>query len=100
MKKFNQWFNRKWGWFFTNGNKQTPDYSVTFNKIQVTPFPNGIPSHEDIETVEMALGNSEQMGISKEVVAYALLFMKETPTLSIGEAITMGYLECMDKKIS
>lgn len=21
MKKFNDWFNRKFGWFFTNGNK-------------------------------------------------------------------------------
>jgi len=93
MKKFNQWFNKNFSWFFINGRKQTPNYEVEFRGITITTVEPSSPTQEEFEIVEMALANSEQRGVSKETVAWALLFMKENPSLTIGQAITMGYLE-------
>ena len=44
MKKFNDWFNSKCGWFFTNGRKAQSAY----NKI----------STDEINAVSFALANA------------------------------------------
>ena len=79
MKKFNNWFNTKYGWFFTNGRKTQSAYNET-------------PTDE-INTVSIALANAYQMSLEVEVVTWALKYMKENPNLTIDEAITMGYSE-------
>ena len=78
MKKFNDWFNSKCGWFFINGRKAQ-------HIIQA-------PIHE-MDTVQFALANAYQMSLEVEVVTWALKYMKENPNLTIDEAITMGYYE-------
>ena len=77
MKKFNDWFNTKCGWFFTNGRKQ--QYIGR--------------SLNEIDAVSFALANAYQMSLEVEVVTWALKYMKENPNLTIDEAITMGYSE-------
>jgi len=95
---FTEWFNKKFGWFFINGRKQNPNYEIELKGVSLATIPSpSSPTREDFEIVEMALANSEQMGVSKETVVEALLIMKQNPSLSIGEAITMGYLEQIDK---
>lgn len=79
MKKFNDWFNTKCGWFFTNGRKAQSAY----NKM----------STDEINAVSFALANAYQMSLEVEVVTWALKYMKENPNLTIDEAITMGYYE-------
>lgn len=77
MKKFNDWFNAKFGWFFTNGNKH-----------------NIVPLHIDgMDAVAIALSHAKEDGLEVEVVTWALIYMKENPSLSIAEAITMGFYE-------
>jgi len=77
MKKFNDWFNSKFAWFFTNGRKQ--QYIGR--------------SLNEIDAVSFALANAYQMSLEVEVVTWALKYMKENPNLTIDEAITMGYYE-------
>ena len=90
MKKFNQWFNKNFSWFFINGRKQIPNYEVELNSVHIIP-PYKI--WDDKEVVSLALANAEQIGLSTEVVTWSLKYMKENPSLTIGQAITMGYLE-------
>jgi hypothetical protein len=77
MKKFNNWFNTKFGWFFINGNKTTQSE----------------PMIETLETIEKVLMEAKNQGLEKEVVAWSLKYMKEYPNLTISEAVTMGYFE-------
>ena len=77
MRKFNNWFNAKFGWFFTNGNKS--------NK--------GTLHIDGMDCVAIALHDARQVGLETEVVTWALMYMKNNPSLSISEAITMGYYE-------
>jgi len=79
MKKFNDWFNSRYSWFFTNGRKAQSAY----NKM----------STDEINAVSFALANAYQMSLEVEVVTWALKYMKENPNLTIDEAITMGYSE-------
>jgi len=79
MKKFNDWFNTKFGWFFTSGRKAQSAYNKTFT--------------DEVNTVSIALANAYQMSLEVEVVTWALKYMKENPNLTIDEAITMGYSE-------
>ena len=85
MKKFNDWFNSKFGWFFTNGRKQQ------YIGLPIPPTYNG--SLNNTDTVSFALANAYQMSLEVEVVTWALKYMKENPNLTIDEAITMGYSE-------
>jgi len=85
MKKFNDWFNSKFSWFFTNGRKQQ------YMGLPIPPTYNG-PLNE-MDTVSIALANAYQMSLEVEVVTWALKYMKENPNLTIDEAITMGYSE-------
>lgn len=88
MKKFNDWFNSKFAWFFTNGRKaQTSQYIG----LPIPPTYNG--SLNNTDTVSFALANAYQMSLEVEVVTWALKYMKENPSLTIDEAITMGYYE-------
>lgn len=77
MKKFNDWFNSKFAWFFTNGRK-----AQYISRSQV-----------NTDAVSFALANAYQMSLEVEVVTWALKYMKENPNLTIDEAITMGYYE-------
>jgi len=47
----------------------------------------------EMDTVAMALERSREEGLEVEVVTWALRYMKENPSLTISEAITMGYYE-------
>jgi len=48
---------------------------------------------EKWETVNTALKNASQYDLQVEVVIYALQYMKENPSLTVEQAITMGYDE-------
>ena len=77
MRKITNWINKNLKWFFTNGNKS--------NKETL---------HIDgMDCVAIALHDARQVGLETEVVTWALMYMKENPSLSISEAITMGYYE-------
>jgi len=91
MKKFNDWFNSKLGWFFTNGRKQQYMGQQRYMGLPIPPTYNG-PLNE-MDTVSIALANAYQMSLEVEVVTWALKYMKENPNLTIDEAITMGYSE-------
>lgn len=76
MKRLLNWFNNKWGWFFTNGHKQIQkqdEYLV------------------DMDTIHIALYNAKRFNLEIEVVYEALKHLKQNPSLSISEAITEGY---------
>lgn len=47
----------------------------------------------DMELITSYLLEAEEYGLLTEVVFYALKAMKEDPTLSEAQAITMGYDE-------
>jgi len=79
MKKFNDWFNSKYSWFFTNGRKAQSAYNKTFT--------------DEVNIVSIVLANAYQMSLEVEVVTWALKYMKENPNLTIDEAITMSYSE-------
>ena len=49
----------------------------------------------EMDAVEIALERSREEGLDVEVVTWALRYMKENPSLTISEAITMGYYEWM-----
>jgi hypothetical protein len=46
-----------------------------------------------MDQVSMALQHSREESLEVEVVTWALMFMKENPSLTVSEAITMGYFE-------
>lgn len=50
---------------------------------------------EEMNIVQTALKESEDWGLHTEIVTWALKYMKDDPSLTIGQAITMGYLEWM-----
>jgi len=75
------WINNKIGWFFTNGNK-TNQYTE-----------NATLTDEDVKTVKEALFHATEFKLEVEVISYALKYMKENPSLTVGEAITLGYFE-------
>lgn len=90
FKKFEKNFNKRYSWFFTNGNKEIPQYDIELKSVHIFP-PYKI--WDDKEVVSLALANAEQIGLSTEVVTWSLKYMKENPSLTIGQTITMGYLE-------
>lgn len=47
----------------------------------------------EMDAVAIALEQSREEGLEVEVVTWALRYMKENPSLTISEAITMGYYE-------
>ena len=47
----------------------------------------------EMDAVEIALERSREEGLDVEVVTWALRYMKENPSLTISEAISMGYYE-------
>jgi len=47
----------------------------------------------DLQTVKNALEQSRDCGLDVEVVVWALKSMKENPSLTISEAIEMGFWE-------
>jgi hypothetical protein len=79
MKTISGWFNTKFGWFFTNGNK--PQYG------QEQSY------EEDLKTIAEALHHANELNLAPEIVTQALRYMKENPSLSITEAMTLGYFE-------
>lgn len=79
MKTFNNWFNNKFGWFFTNGRKQENKYAHQ--------------TMDEVNHVKEALNHAKEEGLQAEVVAWSLMFMKANPSLSVSEAITLGYFE-------
>lgn len=75
------WINNKIGWFFTNGNK-TNQYTE-----------NATITESDVKTVSEALFHAAEFKLEVEVVSHALKHMKENPSLTVGEAITLGYFD-------
>ena len=47
----------------------------------------------DMDTIAMVLEQSSEENLEVEVVTWALRYMKENPSLTISEAITMGFYE-------
>jgi hypothetical protein len=47
----------------------------------------------EMDAVEIALQRSREEGLDVEVVTWALRYMKKNPSLTISEAITMGFYE-------
>ena len=47
----------------------------------------------DMDTIAMVLEQSSEENLAVEVVTWALRYMKENPSLTISEAITMGFYE-------
>ena len=47
----------------------------------------------EMDAVAMALEQSREEGLDAEVVTWALRYMKENPSLTISEAIAMGFYE-------
>jgi len=47
----------------------------------------------DMDTIAMVLEQSSEENFVVEVVTWALRYMKENPSLTISEAITMGFYE-------
>ena len=47
----------------------------------------------EMDAVEIALQRSREENLDVEVVTWALRYMKENPSLTISEAITMGFYE-------
>jgi hypothetical protein len=47
----------------------------------------------EMDTVAMVLEQSCEENLEVEVVTWALRYMKENPSLTISEAITMGFYE-------
>jgi hypothetical protein len=47
----------------------------------------------EMDAVATALEQSREEGLEVEVVTWALRYMKNDPSLTISEAITMGYYE-------
>jgi hypothetical protein len=47
----------------------------------------------EMDTVAMVLEQSSEENLAVEVVTWALRYMKENPSLTISEAITMGFYE-------
>lgn len=85
MKTFNNWFNNKFGWFFTNGKKQS-----TYTEQLLIESEYIV---EDMKHVAEALDHANEHGLQVEVVTWALKYMKENPSLTITEAVTLGYFE-------
>jgi len=81
--QFNNWFDTKFGWFFTNGRKAA--------------YKSYLEENDDVfhtmEVVSIALEKAKEQNVEIEVVTWALKFMKENPKLTVSEAITMAYLE-------
>ena len=48
---------------------------------------------EELQTVKNLLLKSSEYGMQSEVVTWALQNMKENPSLSIGDAMEIGYSE-------
>jgi len=48
---------------------------------------------EELQTVNNLLLKASEHGMQSEVVTWALQNMKENPTLSIGDAMEIGYSE-------
>ena len=47
----------------------------------------------DMDTIAMVLEHSSEENFVVEVVTWTLRYMKENPSLTISEAITMGFYE-------
>jgi len=72
--------NDKIGWFFTNGNKSIHK-EFTYS------------SEDEIKNIAEILNQAKEFNLEVEVVVWALKYMKESPRLTINEAITLGYNE-------
>jgi len=79
MKKFSDYFNCKWGWFFTNGRK--------------AQYKDNYVMEKDLENISDTLDQAKKSNLDTEVVAWALMYMKKNPNLTITEAMTLGYYE-------
>ena len=77
IKRFEKWFNHKFAWFFTNGRK------INNEALHI----------DGMDCVAITLHDAKLQGLETEVVTWALIYMKNNPSLSISEAITMGYYE-------
>ena len=64
-------------------NYHQPDENDTYSLVS------------EMDAVATALEQSREEGLEVEVVTWALRYMKNDPTLTISEAITMGYYEWM-----
>ena len=84
--KFAEWFNTKFEWFFTNGYKYSSKCESLIDKQHLTCM-------EELNTVKNALDQSRECGLDTEVVVWALKCMKEDPTLTVSEAIELGFWE-------
>ena len=83
--EFNSWFCNKFGWFFTNGTK--------YQQLCDTQNKKATSTTEDLDLVGSALRYSRTWGLEAEVVTWALCAMKQDPSLSIEEAIKIGFME-------
>lgn len=50
-------------------------------------------TEQDLELIEALLSEADEYGLTGEVVAFSLKEMKENPSLSVSEAIIIGYNE-------
>ena len=62
-------------------NYHQPDENDTYSLVS------------EMDAVATVLEHSCEEGLEVEVVTWALRYMKNDPTLTISEAITMGYYE-------
>lgn len=79
MNKFIKWFNTKFGWFFTNGNK---------SQRRVDDLDDYLAA---MDAVHIVLYNAKRTNLEVEVIYEALKLMKQNPTMSISEAIRGGH---------
>ena len=75
--------NNKIAWFLTNGNKRPYEVKET-------------SSNEELKTVDHALRHAKEQNLEAEMVTFALRIMKTNPKLSVGEAITIAYFQCVN----
>ncbi len=62
-------------------NYHQPDENDTYSLVS------------EMDAVATALEQSREEGLEVEVVTWALRYMKNDPSLTISEAITMGFYE-------
>ena len=47
---------------------------------------------QEMQIIQLMLSEAHENGLTFEVVTFALKYMKENPSLSITEALEMGYV--------
>ena len=69
------------------------NFKTTNQKIKESKFYMSNEDCKNMETINNALNGAAEYGLEVEVVYWALKAIKENPSLSIEEAIEIGFLE-------